>query len=81
MMNIVGFWFKNDMPPEYDGSLPRDENVVPANVTWIIRWKDREHRDKVWEEFQSEEWQRILSTVPGGPESYLRTEAKFAEEI
>ena len=80
-LDIVGFWLKNDMPVEYDGSLPWYENVVPSNVTWVIRWKDKEHREKRWEEFKTEEWQRILSTVPGGTQSYLREEVKFAESV
>lgn len=80
-LDIVGFWLKNDMPVEYGGSLPRDESVVPSNVTWVIRWKDMEHRKKGWKEFRTEEWDRITSLVPGGPESYLREEVKFAEAI
>jgi len=79
--DVVGIWFKNDMPPIYGGSLSRDENEVPANMTWIIRWKDREHRDKAFELARaSDEWQRVFSTVPGGSERYLRTETIFAEE-
>jgi len=82
MMDVVGFWLKNDMPPEHDGSLPWYENVVPSNITWVIRWKDKEQRDKGWEELiQSEELKRIFSTVPGGMKSYLREEVKFAESI
>ena len=79
-LDIVGFWMKNDMPVEYDGALPRDENVVPSNVTWVIRWKDMEHRKKGWEDFRSG-WGPITSLVPGGQEIYLREEVKFAESI
>jgi hypothetical protein len=82
IMDIVGFWSMNDMPPIYGGSQPRDEDMVPANFTWIIRWRDREHRDKLWEEErQSEEWEQVFSTRPGGSEAYLRTEVKFADKI
>jgi hypothetical protein len=81
-VDVVGFWFKNNIPPEYGGSLPRHENVVPSNITWIIRWQDKEQRDKIWKEFrESKEWNQIRSKVPGGPKSYLRIEAKFAESI
>jgi hypothetical protein len=80
-MDVVGFWFKNDMPPEHDGSLPWYEGVVPSNVTWVIRWQDREHRDKAWEELGTVEWERIFSMVPGGSKSYLREEVKFAESL
>ena len=81
-MEIVGFWVNNDMAPLYGGSLPHDESVRPANVTWIIRWQDRAQRDRAWEELHSDaEWQAIISQAPGGRESYLRTEVKFATEI
>ena len=63
------------------GSLPHDHNVVPANMTWIIRWQNKSHRDRVWQELLSDpEWQAIFSSSLR-PEGYLRTEAKFATEI
>jgi hypothetical protein len=81
-MEVVGFWIINDMASEYGGSLPKDETVRPADITWVIRWQDKAQRDKVWEEVRSDpEWQTIVSQVPGGRASYLRTEAKFATEI
>ena len=81
-MDVVGFWLQSDIPPIYGGSLPRDESVTPANVTWVIRWRDREQRDKAWEELRSSsEWKSILALVPGGDASYLTAEAKFANEL
>ena len=81
-MEIVSFWVNNEMAPIYGGTLPQDENVGPANVTWVIRWQDRPQREKVWEELGSDPvWQAVFSQVPGGRESYLRTEAKFATGI
>ena len=81
-MDVVGFWVGNDMAPEYGGTAPRDETVRPANVTWIIRWRDKSERDKAWEAFRSNrEWRAILAKVPGGRASYFRTEAKFATGI
>jgi hypothetical protein len=80
-MDIVGAWFKNDMPHIYGGSQPRDENVAPPNMVWVIRWKDKETRDRVWkEESQTEEWNRVFSLVPGGVKTWFRTDAIFAEE-
>ena len=80
-MDVVGFWVTNEMAPEYGGSLPHDHNVVPANMTWIIRWQNKSHRDRVWQELLSDpEWQAIFSSSLR-PEGYLRTEAKFATEI
>lgn len=79
--DVRGIWFRNDIAPEYGGSQPRDENRVPANMTWIIRWRDKEHRDQAFEHTRaSVEFKRVFSTVPGGRKSYLRTEAIFAEE-
>ena len=81
-MDVVGFWVNNDMEPVFGGANPQDESASPANVTWIIRWQDRSQRDKVTEERVSDpEWQAIMSKVPGGRESYFRTEVKFATEI
>jgi hypothetical protein len=78
---VIGIWLKSDIPAIYGGSLPWDENVTPADMTWIIRWENMKHREEGWKEFWSEEWQSIFSSVPGGTKSYLRTEAKFAEAI
>ncbi len=81
-MEVIGFWINNEMAPVYGGTLPQDENVGPANVTWIIRWQDRAQRDKAWEKIGADPaWQAIFSQVPGGSRSYLRTEAKFATKI
>ena len=67
---------------QYGGSQPRDECNTPANLTWILRWKDMEHRDKAQADIaKTKEWEELFSTVPGGTKSYLRTEAKFAEAI
>ena len=81
-MDIVGAWFKNDMPCIHGGSKIKDVNEEPANFTWVIRWKDREERDRTWEDAgQSDEWRQVFSKTPGGNKSFLRTEVKFAEEM
>ena len=79
--DVVGIWVNKNIPAIYGGSLPRDENLTPANMTWIIRWKDKEHRDRGWAELDPDELEELFSTVPGGTKSYLTTEAKFAEAI
>lgn len=80
--DVVGIWFKKDIPAEYSGSLPRDESITPADETWIIRWKDMENRERAWSEIRkTKEWEELFSTVPGGTKSYLRIEAKFAEAV
>jgi len=81
-LDVVGFWVRNEMTPEYKGSLPIDEGVQPANITWIIRWEDQAHKDRGDEEWGSApEWKAIFGRVPGGRASYLRTEVKFATEL
>jgi hypothetical protein len=80
-LDVVGIWFKNDMPVEYAGSLPKDDNMIPANMTWIIRWNDKETRDKFWKDFVSSEDYKNMPSPPGGVKSYLREEIKFAEAI
>jgi hypothetical protein len=80
--DVVGAWVNKDIPAKYGGSLPIDESTTPANMTWIIKWKDMSQREKAWEEVaKTKEWEELFSTVPGGTKSYLRTEAKFAEAI
>src|SRR6266511_5190754 len=79
-LDVVGFWFKTNDPPEIGGE-PQDK-LGSANVTWIIRWRDLIHRNDVLPRLLSgPEWQDIRSRVPGGRASYFRTEAKFAESL
>ena len=81
-LDVVGFWVSNEMPAEYGGTLPRDEEMQPANMTWIIRWQDQTHKDRGDAEWGSDpEWKAIFEGVPGGRASYLRTEVKFATEM
>jgi hypothetical protein len=79
-LDLVGFWVSNEEPAQIKGE-PQDK-LGSANVTWIIRWEDRAHRDRVWQRILSDPyWKDIFSRVPGGPASYLRMEAQFAESI
>jgi hypothetical protein len=81
-MEIVGFWVASEAPPIYGGSLSYTEGVTPANVTWVIRWRDMDQRDHSWAELRSSpEWQSIQALLPGGDGSYLRAEARFATEL
>jgi hypothetical protein len=79
-LDILGFWFNTSDEPEVLGQ-PLDD-LGSANVTWIIRWNDMEHRNSVLPVvLSSPEWESIFSKVPGGEESYLRVECKFAESL
>ena len=79
-LDVIGFWLNTNDEPEVHGE-PQDA-LGSANSTWIIRWNDVEHRQKVLPGVLSgPEWESIFSRVPGGGKSYLRTESRFAEQI
>jgi len=79
-MEVVGFWVNTADSPEIAGE-PMDK-LGPANVTWVIRWRDQAHRNTDWPAaLQGAAWEAVLSKVPGGLSSYLRTESKFAESL
>ncbi len=79
-VDVVGFWIESSDSPEISGE-PLDE-LGSANVTWIIRWESMEARNQERPAvFSTDEWKDIFSRVPGGPESYLRIEARFATSV
>jgi hypothetical protein len=79
-LDLVGFWANTANAPEVIGA-PVDE-LGSANITWVIRWRDLEQRNKeLPAALGSAEWEEIFSHVPGGMSSYLRIEAKFAEAL
>lgn len=81
-MDVVGFWVSDGSDPEYGGLKKARGAAEPPNITWVIRWPDRATRDAAWKELRaSAEWKAILADVPGGWRSYIRTEARFANEI
>lgn len=80
-MDIVGIYPGLEVQHSYSGSNPRDD-IIPANLTWIIRWEDKDQRDKGWMGLRdNEEWQMVLAQRPGGSEYLKMIEAKFAESI
>ena len=50
-MDVVDMWVTNEMTPEYGGELAYDDRVVPANMTWIIRWQTKSQRTGVGKSF------------------------------
>lgn len=78
-LDLVGFW-ANAGDSEVLGE-PMDK-LGSANITWIIRWPDRETRDATMGTlFETDEWGEIFADVPGGLTSYERREAKFTEAL
>ncbi len=79
-LDLIGFWVNSDIPGEVNGA-PQDE-LGPANITWVIAWPDKATRDAAMPKvFSGEEWNGIFAQVPGGIENYLRMESKFTEAL
>jgi hypothetical protein len=79
-VDLLGFWLDNGMPSEVRGA-PMDK-LGSANVTWIIAWRDAEHRKSTLDPlFATPEWQAIFAKLPGGLDNYVRMESKFAESV
>jgi len=79
-VDVVGFWIASPDAPEVAGA-PLDE-LGSANVTWVIRWPSIEDRHReIAAVFSGSEWDNIFSQVPGGEESYLRVESRFANAV
>lgn len=79
-LDIVGFWIESGISPEVRGA--EQDELGPANVTWVIRWASKEERDeKLPEVLGTPEWREIFAEVPGGGASYLRIESRFMESL
>ncbi len=79
-LDLVGFWANTGEASEVNGA-PMDA-MGSANITWVIRWPDRETRDATMKSvFTGEAWGKIFANVPGGMDSYKRMESKFTEAL
>lgn len=79
-LDIVGFWIESGIPAEVRGA--EQDELGPANVTWVIRWASKEERDeKLPAVLGTPEWREIFAEVPGGGASYLRIESRFMESL
>jgi hypothetical protein len=79
-LDVVGFWVNTPDEVEVRGE-PQDA-LGSANVTWIVRWDDLAQRNAVLPGvLSSPEWTELFTRVPGGIDSYLRRESKFAESL
>jgi hypothetical protein len=81
-MEVVGFWVNNELSPSYSGPLKRATDKRQANVSWVIRWKDKTQRDQIWAELRgSPEWPAIMDLLPGRDESVQVEKARFVDEL
>jgi len=79
-LDVIGFWIDSGFDAEIAGTSPIKSNIGTANVTWIIRWKDKETRDRELPRvLSSSGWRDIWSRHPDGG-GYLQTSARFMDE-
>lgn len=79
-LDIVGFWTSTG--PQSEVSVGTPDQLGSPTVTWIVRFRDRAHRDETWAKItDSAEWKDVFSRVPGGPSSYARIESIFSESL
>lgn len=68
-------------PGQLFGADPRPRAHGPANVTWIIRWRDREERDAAWDAlWQDGAWKALWARHPGF-EGYRQLSVRFLDEV
>lgn len=80
-MDVVGFWIDTGIDPEVGGTDPVDSPIGHANVTWIIRWKDKADRDEhFWKAIESDEWQAVWAKHPD-PNGYQQMLSRFMETM
>jgi len=79
-LDLVGFWVNTAEAAQITGE-PMDK-LGSANVTWILRWRDKAQRDEVLPRtFSGAAWDDIFSRLAGGLDNYLRMEAKFTRSL
>ena len=80
-LDIVGFWIDTGAEPEIRGTDPVDSPIGQANVTWIIRWPDRETRDEnLPKALDSDAWRAVMAKHPD-PDGYQQLMSRFMESM
>ena len=80
-LDLVGFWIDKGTEPELLGTEPMDPPLGQANVTWIIRWKDKAQRDETFPKvIASDEWQAVWAKHPD-PNGYRQMLGRFMESM
>tara|TARA_B100000959_G_C14931701_1_gene603948 strand:- start:803 stop:1153 length:351 start_codon:yes stop_codon:yes gene_type:complete len=76
-LDVIDFWMDDDMEPEVAGSNPLVSENGQPNVTWIIRWPDKDTREAEFDTRMGHaEWQEIWAQHPC-PDGYLHMNARF----
>lgn len=80
-LDIVGSWIDSGVAPQPGGTDPDVSKHGDANVTWIIRWADKETRDQEFATVMgSDEWKSIWSRHPDA-NGYLQVSVRFMTQI
>ena len=81
-LDVVGFWIdEGQIEPEISGPDIIDSPIGSANVTWIIRWADKETRDATMRTaFSGEAWDAVMAKHPD-PDGYRQISSRFMQEM
>ena len=80
-LDVIDFWVDTGLEAEVSGSNPIVSSNGQANVCWIIRWRDKAHREAVFRKTMAgSEWQEIWSKHPNA-KAYLHMNVRFMESL
>ena len=80
-LDVIDFWVDTGLEAEVSGTNPLVSGNGQANVCWIIRWRDIDHREAVFRKTMgSSEWRDIWAKHPNS-KAYLQMNARFMESI
>lgn len=80
-LDVVGFWMDSGIPADVAGSAPVVSPNGQPNVTWILRWSDKQARDAGFATaFGSDGWKAVWAQHPN-PDAYLHMNARFMEQV
>ena len=80
-LDVIDFWVDDGIEAELDGSDPQISPHGQPNVTWIIRYSDKDDRDRQFNAvLENPEWQEIWSKHPN-ENSYIVMNARFMKGL
>ena len=79
--DLVGWWMDSGEEPLLMGEDPMDLRHGLANITWMLRWDDREQREAEWAALREDpEWMKLRDQHPGF-DGYHQMAVRFMEEV